>query len=194
MDYPGDIEAALVDAVFSTRYAYTTPHGRGLTPLMRAWLRQRNRGQRGPSATALISEIVAAGGAANWTALHFTRHRASGRLKAEVVLEAAEVLVWQGFDRASAVTASNLFSFLDFLQGVRGIGLPTARYVAMLLGFQEVKPDVMIKAFIRSSVDRWVTDCQALAIVKAAGRELGVADIRSLDHAIWNFQRDRTRD
>ena len=183
--YPGDIEAALVDSVFSTRYKYTTTYGRGLRPKMNTWLLARTR-VVGPSASDLVAEISGGGGPQSWAGLHFTHHTISGRPKSEIVLQAAELLAHVGFDDASAIGSGDLIFVLDLLQAIRGIGLPTARYFAMLLGFPEVKPDVMVKGFLREALGRNVSDLEAIALVKVAGTKLSVPDVRNLDHAIWS--------
>lgn len=185
--YPGDIEAALVDAVFSTRYLYTTPRGNGLQPKIDAWIRQRNR-PHGPTTHALINEISAAGGADHWATTHLTKHRVAGRPKGAVVLEAAELLSWRGYASASDVTTCNLLMFLDLLQAVEGVGLPTARYVAMLLGFPEVKPDIWVKGYLKKALGRPVRDAYAIAAVKCVAQELRVP-VSALEHAMWSYER-----
>ncbi|MGO9557632.1 MAG: hypothetical protein ACLPQS_16050 [Acidimicrobiales bacterium] len=174
--YPGDIESALIDAVFSSRYAYDTTYGRGLGPKMALWRQGRVRGTNDPSLGALIRDI-AANGPASWATAHFTMHISgrgkSKRLKAEVVFEAAHALRWQGFDVAADVTPARLYEFFDILQAVAGIGLPTARYMSMLLGFKEVKPDRMIHRFIHSSTGEWVGHAKAIVIARITTRSSG---------------------
>lgn len=195
--YEGDIESALIDAVFSTRYSYDTEYGRGLRPKILAWQAARVRGPAGPSAAALLAEMTAAGGPSAWAESHFTLHvsgrGARKRLKAEVIQDAALMLVWQKLDNASAVTPASVGTFMDLLEAMDGIGLTSARYVAMLLGFSEVKPDSMVHRFIRVATGHWVGNAAAISIVKAAANALQIPDVRDLDHAIWDYQRQQPK-
>ena len=70
--------------------------------------------------------------------------------------------------------------------GVRGIGIATTQYLRMLAGADTVKPDVRIHQAIEDALGRSVEDAEAISIIEAAARRLGVGAV-TLDHAIWKF-------
>ena len=187
--YRGDIETSLIDAVYSLRYAYNTKNGKGLTPKIDQWKDSRKR--KVFSCGSLIAEIDNCGGPKAWTAINFTNHKLSGRLKAEIVYEAAVKLKKSGFDRSNQVNLRNLDQFLKILESVKGISTAGSHYVAMLLGFKgETKPDRMIHNFIIDATGYWFTNLEAIEIIQASARQIGEKDVRKLDHAIWSFQRE----
>jgi hypothetical protein len=64
-----------------------------------------------------------------------------------------------------------------------------ARYLRMLAGLPDVKPDRVVIRFIApalDSEDRSIDADQALALVRAAVEHFGV-DQRALDHEIWEY-------
>ena len=62
------------------------------------------------------------------------------------------------------------------------------RYLQLLAGVDEVKPDRMIARFLTSCGAPALTTSDSSALVRAAAVRLGVT-ARVLDHAIWRYQR-----
>ena len=61
----------------------------------------------------------------------------------------------------------------------------------MLAGKENfIKPDRMIKRYIKDSIGRKVDDEDALFLIVEAAKLIGLKP-RVLDHQIWNFQRLR---
>jgi hypothetical protein len=65
------------------------------------------------------------------------------------------------------------------------------RYLRMLLGLEDVKPDRMVTAFLRDALGREVSTSEAVVLVRAAAARLDVSE-RALDHEIWEYQSGRT--
>jgi len=64
------------------------------------------------------------------------------------------------------------------------------RYLRMLLGLPDVKPDRMILRFVGSALgvgESAVNGDEAVALIEAAAQHFGV-DPRALDHEIWEYQ------
>ena len=95
--WPGDIESALVDAVFSARAVYATKNKRGVLALVETWRGERLRTSY--DLTALASEI-ASDGPIVWAKRFGNSQHSPGRpatapggpTKAASVLEAAKAL------------------------------------------------------------------------------------------------------
>lgn len=66
------------------------------------------------------------------------------------------------------------------------------RYLLLLAGKQEVKPDRMILRFVADAVGRDVREDEAAELVSAAAGLLEV-QARELDYQIWQYQSGRTR-
>jgi len=61
------------------------------------------------------------------------------------------------------------------------------RYLRMLVGLEDVKPDRMVVRFLEGALNRSVDIEAAVEIVRAAAGRLGVGE-RALDHEIWELQ------
>lgn len=66
------------------------------------------------------------------------------------------------------------------------------RYLLLLAGKQEVKPDRMILRFVADALGREVREDEAAEFVRAAAGLLEV-QARELDYQIWQYQSGRTR-
>jgi hypothetical protein len=190
--WPGDIESALVDSVFSARARYKTKNALGIYARMLTW--QATRGRQAYSLPALLAEI---GSDVDGWAKRFGNCQHSpgrpvsapfGPMKAATVREAAEALARHGVTTAQQITASNADDVWKVLLSVPGVGYATANYFLMLLGVPGVKPDTMIKRFLADAAGHKFTDAEAERVVRAAAQQLGVQP-HKLDHAIWSFER-----
>jgi hypothetical protein len=189
----GDIESALVDAVFSARARYQAVLGR-----VRTW--QSTRGRSAYSLEALAAEIDELG-VDEW-AVRFGNRQLSpsrsagaprGRTKAATIRQACDNLLGERINTDGDITAANADTVRASLLSVPGLGYATANYFFMLLGAPGVKPDRMIHRFLRNAVgaeaNAFDDERAELAIRDAAGR-LGVQP-QELDHAIWRFESER---
>lgn len=122
-----------------------------------------------------------------------TSTHAGAPLKSVAVVLAAEALVAAGIDTADEFRAAvacdpeRVRSAWRRTPGQRSSSIGW-RYLLLLLGEDEVKPDRMVQAFLASCDLPGVTPDAAAALVSDAARELGVP-ARVLDHAIWRYQR-----
>jgi hypothetical protein len=190
--WPGDIESALVDAVFSARAVYKSTRGRGVYARVVAW--QRRRSRHDYSLPALIAEIDSVG-VRGW-ADRFGNHQKSpyrpdtaplGASKVATVREAAEALTRQDVTTAQKISISNASDVWNTLLSVSGLGYATANYFLMLLGATGVKPDRMVKRFLTDATGQAFSDAKAERVTRAAATRLGV-EPHELDHAIWSYE------
>jgi hypothetical protein len=190
--WPGDIEAALVDAVFSARAVYRSKNGKGIYANVAAWRAGRDRTDW--SLDELIAEIDGMGVDA-WAG-HFGNRQHSptrppsapgGPSKAATVREAAGALREQGINTATDIGLGNTETAQRVLAAVPGIGRGTANYFLMLLGAPGARPDRMVHRFLRDAAGHAFSDAQAESAVIAAADRLSVQPY-VLAHAIWRYE------
>ena len=190
--WPGDIEAALVDAVFSARAVYRSKNGKGIYANVAAWRAGRDRTDW--SLDELIAEIDGMGVDA-WAG-HFGNRQHSptrppsapgGPSKAATVREAAGALREQGINTTTDIGLGNTETAQRVLAAVPGIGRGTANYFLMLLGALGARPDRMVHRFLRDAAGHAFSDAQAESAVIAAAERLGVQP-HVLAHAIWRYE------
>jgi hypothetical protein len=190
--WPDDIEAALVDSVFSARAVYHSKWGRGIYPKVVSWANGRDRTSF--SLKELLTEIDAVGVSA-WALLLGNeqlspRRPASapeGSSKAATVRQAAALLTENGISAAAQITATNAVTVKQTLRAVPGIGYATVNYFLMLLGAPGVKPDRMIHRFLKDATGHGFTNAEAERTISIAAQTLGVQP-QELDHVIWRFE------
>ena len=191
--WPDDIEAALVDAVFSARTRYTTKNGKGVLALVRAW---RAKGDRASyDLTALANEIDAIG-PTKWAKNFENSQHSPGRpatapggaTKAAAVLEAAKAMAAIGISSAADITDATVVNAKRELMRVPGIGFATTNYFLMLLGRPGVKPDRMIHRFLETACGHSFNNADAEEVVTTVADALDVP-AHILDHAVWAYER-----
>jgi len=195
--WPGDIESALVDAVFSARALYSTKNKKGVLAHVQVWRATRQRNVS--NLRALANEIRDEGPEA-WAQRFGSSQRSPGRpstapygpLKAATVLQAAEALGSIGILSAEDITESSMDNVKHELMAIPGIGFATTNYFLMLLGRPGVKPDRMIHRFLESACGHVFSDRAAEEAVTAVADELKVL-AHHLDHVIWSYESDRAR-
>jgi hypothetical protein len=189
--WPGDIESALVDSVFSARARYKTKNGRGIYARVVAW--QATRDRQDYSLPGLLAEIGSdvEGWAKRFGNRQHSPHRPArapfGASKAATVRQAAQALCTYGVTTDRQITADNAEGVWTVLRSVPGLGYATANYFLMLLGAPGVKPDTMIKRFLADAAGHEFTDGEAERVVRAAAEQLGVQP-HKLDHAVWSYE------
>jgi hypothetical protein len=183
--YPGEIEAALIDAVLSIRANYGQPHN-GVRGAVRAWRKWREE--------VLVDDLAAfdqVDAESLATILEKRQRLSGGALKSAAIIEAAQNLRTAGVLHASQVRVDSSEQKAAY-RSVRGLGPVTWVYFLMLLGKPGVKADTWIIRFVEESLDqdRRVGPDEARELLVAAAGELGV-DASRLDHNVWTYMRRR---
>lgn len=193
--YPDGLALCVIDAVWSMGVRY-----RGVERVVGRY--RRLRAEEGVNADSdgaqdMIHVIEKTGGATDFAVAMGNAQRTSTRsgiLKAEAVLRCSRALVetnmltaadLRGADRGSAAAAEQAWRTVPGQRS--GISW---RYVLLLTGVQQVKPDRMITRFVGRPIGGTPTPEEAAALVTAVAATLRV-DLRGLDHRIWRFQSGR---
>lgn len=131
------------------------------------------------------------------------RHPRANRLKAQLVLDAADGLVEVGVHaRGDVATLPIDPAYLDQKRAwtaVAGLGPVTFEYFRMLCGAESSKPDVIILGWLDATLGRPTTWQHALQLILALAEELSVCwgtavSQRGVDHTIWRHQSGRGLD
>jgi len=195
----GEISTALIDSIYSARAVYETEHGRGIKPLVHRW---RATNPEALNDLRRLAEQIRTSGPQSW-ARKFGNSQNSpsrpagapgGPTKAAAILEAAEALgnLHPPINAADDITDATAPNAWNALRSAKGIGFATTNYFLMLLGRPGVKPDRMVKRFLRDATGRRWGDKSAEAIIEEAARIFGV-EPHELDHAIWDHESKQAR-
>ncbi|MEV7595663.1 hypothetical protein AB0O42_35930, partial [Streptomyces sp. NPDC089922] len=195
--YPDSLALAVLDAIWSVGIRYTTTQG----VVSRYTTHRRLVG--GDAAHDTLTDLLALydrlGGTNSFATTVGTSNRVSTQpgatLKSEAVHQAATTLHRLGIDTATQfrqAQGTDLGTQAETawraVPGQRsGISW---RYLRMLLGIPDVKPDRMVKRFIATALgtdEQQLPTGQALRLVQAAAAHHGV-EPHALDHEIWKYQ------
>lgn len=178
--WPTEVEAALIDAVFSVRARYGSRERRtGVFGAVMRWKDARHepandlRVLAGTDVTQL-SDLTNSG-------------KISRRLKATVVIDVARAFVAAGVVHAEDVSR-RLPEARAAYMSVKGCGPVTWSYFRMLLGIDDVKADTWLMRFVHDTLPHVRTSEEASRLVSGVASRLGVS-ARELDHAIWSYRR-----
>ena len=193
--YPDSLALCVIDSIWSIGIRYATVDR--VVDSYRARRIGLGRDADADGTEELLGDVAAAGGAEAWRKLVGTRHRTSTRggiPKAEAVVLAAEALVGVGLVSAADVRGASVEQ-LDRAErawrAVRGQRSGISwRYLLMLAGSAQVKPDRMICRFVERAIGQRPTPDYAAELVLAVASKLCV-DVRALDHRMWRFQSGR---
>lgn len=176
--WPTDVEAALLDTVFSIRARYGSPTT-GVRAVVHRWMDYRggradDLSVLGATDPAVVRKILS------------NNAKSSSRYKADIVVDAAARFAAVGLVHAADFTgdADQRAAYL----GVKGCGRVTWPYFGMLLGTPNSKPDTWIMRYVRAVVGDQTSTDQARELINQAAAALGVNASR-LDHAIWSYAR-----
>ncbi|MGH8981431.1 MAG: hypothetical protein ACRDWE_10505, partial [Acidimicrobiales bacterium] len=199
--YPNSLALAVTDAIWSmwARYAIT----RGVIQRYAVYRRSLGGNPAHDGLRELVQVYEQLGGSDQFIDEIGTRNRVStargASRKGEVVLEAAHRLLALSIDTADDFRAADgqdlgqqVAQTWRALPG-QGSGI-SWRYLRMLAGLADVKPDRMVIRFVASSLrvpESAVRPDEAVQLVAAAAAHFGV-DVRSLDHEIWKYQSGAT--
>jgi hypothetical protein len=179
--WPGEIEVALIDAVFSIQARYTSA-----LHVVGRW-----REHRGQASLDDLGELTRfEENPEQFVGICCNRQMVPGRsaTKAQAVVKAAVRLRHAGVDHADQFDVNDVDQRMAYV-GVPGLGEVTWLYLGMLLGQPGVKADTMIRRFVAAS--QYVADIdadKARLLVEAVAADIGV-NATTLDHAIWSHQR-----
>lgn len=187
--YPGEIESALIDAVFSIRAKYGATANVGVRGVVTRWRAARGTG-RPDDLNFLATDAEPDIGvvAANLSTT-------GGRLKVDVVSDAARRLMAAGVRNASDFDDPERRREAKWAYiGTKGLGSVTWSYFSMLLGQPDVKADVHVIRYVelatRSEASRERFSSEYVRDLLLASTH-SFASVTELDHAIWRFQRSR---
>ncbi|GAB2613970.1 hypothetical protein [Pseudactinotalea suaedae] len=181
--YPDAIELALIDAIYSVRARYGDRERKtGVVGVVYRW-----RTWRAGSTDDL--SVLATTSASDLRSVVSNNGRLARRYKAEVVVDAARALLDMDVKTAADFRAAPEGLRSAYLS-VKGCGPVTWRYLRMLLGQSDIKPDTWVMKFVREAVPAVGDSDAAAALLTGVADRLRV-DTRELDHAIWNYQRTR---
>lgn len=182
--WPEQVEAALIDAIFSIRARYGNRAARtGVYGAVVRWQDHRNGHADDLAVLAATPEpelraITNAG-------------KLAGRTKARVVLDAAGALMEVGVEHAADLVDRQHEARSAYLS-VKGCGPVTWSYFRMLLGHDDVKADTWVNRFVRELLPHLTRHSEISSLVIAVADRLEV-DARQLDHAIWRYRRQQAR-
>lgn len=191
--YPDSLALCTLDAIWSIGIRYSTVMG------VVGRYRDAVEGADTHGLEDLLRAIDEAGGTEAWRRQIGTRHRTSPRggiSKADAVAQAAAALV--ALDLISTqdlrqATPERLDDAERAWRAVRGQRSGVSwHYLLLLAGFDDVKADRMVIAFLRRAVPSVPDPPAARALVLAAAAEMQVSP-RTLDHRIWRHQSGRLR-
>lgn len=178
--WPDEIEAALLDAVFSVRARYGSRTNRtGVFGAVTRWRDQQS---------GRVDDLRRLASADEAELRRVTNNgRLSRRSKAAVVIDVARALVEAGVVHADDLPARMADAKAAYLS-VKGCGPVTWSYFRMLLGFEDVKPDTWVMRFVQDAVPGVTETEDASRLVHEVAVRMEVSPT-DLDHAIWRYQR-----
>lgn len=194
--YPNSLAMCVMDSIWSLSANYK----RHVMPVLHRYASEKgvkNLQDVHDSPAELVTFIESRpGGPSAFADLVRNHQRTSTRngvLKAEAVYEAAKL-----FQQSETSTPTQLLKNAETVEAAwrRLPGQCSSatgwRYLLLLAGAAEVKPDRMIIRFVERAVGRTPTPDQARDLVLAASERLAV-DPAALDHAIWIHQRNERK-
>ena len=192
--YPDSLGMAILDAIWAmgARYAITS----GVIARYVSFREAQLAEPFNDNVSDLLAEYERQGGVDGFIEKVGTRNRVSTQPGAEfkgvVVHQAALAFGELGVDTAQQFIAAQGTPLGEVLQA-RWRSLPgqrsgiSWRYLRMLVGLEDVKPDRMVIRFLEGALNRSVDIEEAVDLVRAAAGRLDVGE-RALDHEIWEFQ------
>ncbi|TQJ08024.1 hypothetical protein [Lapillicoccus jejuensis] len=178
--WPDEIEAAVIDTVFSIRARYgDRGRGTGVIGVVDRW-----RSHRGGTADDL--DVLARDDPQSVRSVLRNDAKVAGRPKADVVQDVARSFTAMGIRHAEDLRRDPVAAKQAYLS-VHGCGPVTWAYLRMLCDLDDVKADTWVVRFVRDKVPG-APPSEASRLVKAVASTLGV-DAYRLDHAIWAYRR-----
>lgn len=185
--WPGQVEAALIDAVFSIRAKYGGPTT-GVRGVVQRW-REANSGR------ALDDlEVLAKPSGPSLVDVAENDSKTGGQLKSVAVMTAAAAMVEAEVRHASDLKdAKKRAGAKQAYLGVRGLGHVTWSYFLMLNGVHDVKADTHVVAWVNQQMpdgSSRLGTSEVRDLLHDATHDFD--NLTNLDHAIWRKQSGRT--
>jgi len=204
--YPDSLAWCIIDSVWSMGVRYSAVEN--VLRRYECWLVDERRGARkGRTSVDLRADISFAGGPDGFAGIVKNRMRTATRngfLKAEAVDHAAarldELGIATAADLRHVVRRGSAEALERLERGWRSVPGQASgisfKYLLMLAGIEDVKPDRMICRFVASAagLDAVKPDVAYRSILGAHQIFLAEGErltLRALDHAIWSYQRQR---
>ncbi|SNS74731.1 hypothetical protein [Rhodococcoides kyotonense] len=185
--WQGEIEAALLDSVFSARATYGTERN-GVRRVITRWREHR--------ATDLLDDLSFLAQFVddpdNLADILGNRQRVAGNstTKAEAAAKAAAALMEVGVDRSADLADASSRQFMDqadAFTSIAGIGAKTWRCMMFVVGIRDQDMSPLV-AFVSGAIGEEVDECGTHELMHAAARELG-SDLATVEHALWRVLR-----
>jgi hypothetical protein len=195
--YPDSLALCVLDATWSIGINY-----QAVKNILTRYRRARHAaGCENPGRDDLedLRKVIAGeGGPKAFADTVANRQRTSTRggiLKAEAVERACQALIGVNIRTVHDLRVADVSRLTAAEQAwlqIRGQGSGLSwRYLLMLTGRQDVKPDRMVIGFVKDALGHRPTAAQAADLVQNAAAALR-AEVRTLDHRIWQYQRTAT--
>lgn len=175
--WPGEVEAALIDAVMSIRATYGGP-GSGVRAAVARWREHRGGG--------LVDDLTVLGSMDPDTLADVLRNRqrlSGNTLKAAGIVEASTRLLAAGVHGAGDLSAESRAQ-REAVTGVVGLGPITWGYLTLLLEAADEPADPRITSFVGACVGRQVAPGEAHDLLATVAAELGTSPV-AITHALW---------
>ena len=190
--YPESLALCILDSVWSLGVNYDTH----VLPVLNRYRDLRSHAGSADTASDLAAAIDSCGGPEGFAAAVGNRQRTSTRggvLKAEAVFRAAHLMIESGIETPTELRehADDVKLAWRRLPGQRSSATGW-RYLLLLAGASEAKPDRMILRFVSGAIARSCTPDEAHDLLFAAAVSLSVP-LPTLDHRIWLFQSGRLK-
>lgn len=179
----GEIEAALLDAVFSARSTYGGP-ATGVRRLVSRW-RAHRAGDRIDDLSALAAFVDRSDDLAD---ILGNRQRVAGNstIKADAAARIASILVDFGVHGTEQLFDDD--SHRAAVTALAGVGPKTWEAIFFMSGLRTLDAHRLVAAFVSDAVGREVDGDAAGLMLSEHAESVGV-EYRALEHAVWRYQR-----
>ncbi len=176
--WPDEIDAAVIDAVFSVRARYgSRARQTGVYGAVMRWRKERDAANDLSVLASVDSDALR----------RITNNgKLAQRYKADIVIEVARAFVDAGIVSADDFRNKEVLARTTYLS-VKGCGPVTWAYLRMLTGLEDVKTDTWLVRFVRDVLPDASKDDTGRLMKEVASR-MGV-DAHRLDHAAWAYRR-----
>ena len=187
--YPDSLALCIIDAIYSTGSRYSS--------VVKVINRYKRAGGANHGASDLRQSIADAGGGRGWAEtiaqnLKPAHTKAHAKLKAEIIEQAADLMIEHGIDTVPdfVSTVSDNLRDNNVLRAWKKLPSQssgvTYNYLLILAGLPSVKPDRMVLRFLRDALgeDADLNEGRAIDLLEATAERIGV-DPRALDHIAW---------
>ncbi|OZE96371.1 hypothetical protein [Rhodococcoides fascians] len=183
--WEGEIEAALLDAVFAARASYGG-EGSGVRRVIARW--RTHRGDGPLDDLSFLASFVDR--VDELDELLGNRQRVAGNstTKAEAAAKAAATLIGVGVTGSKDLVGADddghrHLAQADAFTSVTGIGFKTWRSLVYLVGVRDSEDSLLVQ-FVSNAIGEQVDECGMLELTTCAAEELGT-DSQTLRHALW---------